>query len=96
MQGCTLGIAMVRVTRSPSIQSIVCTCSRYPTSHLVPKAYEFFTKEDAEECGSRVMLGGNRDRLVDCVEEFVKCTVIVREHFDLFDDHFSERRLEHE
>jgi arsenic resistance protein ArsH len=67
-----------------------------PNQSLVPKAYEFFTKEDAEECGSRVMLGGNRDRLVDCVEEFIKCTVIVREHFDLFDDHFSERRLEHE
>jgi arsenical resistance protein ArsH len=66
-----------------------------PNQSLVPKAYELFTKEDAEECGSRMMLGGNRDRLVDCVEEFVKYTIIMREHFDLFDDRFSERRLEH-
>ena len=37
------------------------------------------------------MEGGNRDRLVDCVEEFVKYTIIMRPHFDLFSDHFSER-----
>jgi arsenical resistance protein ArsH len=66
-----------------------------PNQSLVPKAYELFTEEDAEEYGSRMMLGGNRDRLVDCVEEFVKYTIIMREHFDLFDDRFSERRLEH-
>jgi arsenical resistance protein ArsH len=63
-----------------------------PNQSPVPKAYELFTKEDAEEGGSLVMLGGNRDRLVDCVEEFVKDTIIMREHFDLFGDRFSERK----
>lgn len=37
------------------------------------------------------MLGGNRDRLVDCAEEFVKYTIIMRPHFALFNDRFSER-----
>jgi arsenic resistance protein ArsH len=63
-----------------------------PNQSSVPKAYELFTKQDAEEGGSRLMPGGNRDRLVDCVEEFVKYTIIMREHFDLFGDRFSERK----
>lgn len=33
----------------------------------------------------------NRDRMVDCMEEFVKYTIVVRPHFDLFGDRFSER-----
>ncbi len=63
-----------------------------PNQSSVPKAYELFTKEDAEEGGSRMMPGGNRDRLVDCVEEFVKYSIIMREYFDLFGDRFSERK----
>lgn len=62
-----------------------------PNQSSVPKAYELFTHADAEEGGSRLMEGGNRDRLVDCVEEFVKYTIIMRPHFDLFSDRFSER-----
>jgi arsenic resistance protein ArsH len=62
-----------------------------PNQSSVPKSYELFTKEDTEEGGSRMMLGGKRGRLVDCVEEFVKYTIIVHEHFDLFGDRFSER-----
>jgi arsenic resistance protein ArsH len=46
-----------------------------PNQSSVPSAYELFTKEDAEEGGSRVMLGGDKDHLVDCVEEFVKYTI---------------------
>jgi arsenical resistance protein ArsH len=63
-----------------------------PNQSSVPKAYELFTKQDAEEGGSRLVPGGNRDRLVDCAEEFVKYTIIMREHFDLFGDRFSERK----
>lgn len=38
-----------------------------------------------------MMPSGNRDRLVDCMEEFVKCTIVMRPHFELFGDRFSER-----
>jgi len=55
-------------------------------------AYKQFTDADApEEGGSRLMPSGNRDRLVDCMEEFVKYTLIMRPHFDLFGDRYSER-----
>ena len=37
------------------------------------------------------MGGGNRDRVVDCAEEFVKYTILMREHFGLMGDRFSER-----
>jgi arsenic resistance protein ArsH len=37
------------------------------------------------------MPSGNRERLVDCMEEFVKYTIIMRQHFDLFNDRHSER-----
>ena len=63
-----------------------------PSQSSVPKVYELFTKEDVEEGGSRMMPGGNRDRLVDCVQEFVNYTIIMREHCDLFGDHSSERK----
>jgi arsenic resistance protein ArsH len=54
-------------------------------------AYKQFTDEKAEEGGSRLMPSGNRDRLVDCMEEFVKYTLLMRPHFDLFGDRYSER-----
>lgn len=62
-----------------------------PNQSSIPMAYTLFTDEDAEEGGSRLMPGGNRDRLVDCAEEFVKYTIIMRPHFALFGDRFSER-----
>lgn len=62
-----------------------------PNQSSVPKAYELFTSADAEEGGSRLIAGGHRDRVVDCVEEFVKFTIVMRPHFDLFSDRFSER-----
>lgn len=42
------------------------------------------------------MPSGNRERVVDCMEEFAKYTIIMRSHFDLFNDRSSERveRLE--
>jgi arsenic resistance protein ArsH len=71
-----------------------------PNQSSVPKAYTQFTdavdpsNEQAyleAEGGSRLMPSGNRDRLVDCMEEFVKYTIIMRQHFDLFNDRHSER-----
>lgn len=59
-----------------------------PNQSSVPKAYTQFTEEDQ---GSRMMASDNRDRLVDCMEELVKYTVVMRPHFDLFGDRFSER-----
>ncbi|EKG17556.1 NADPH-dependent FMN reductase [Macrophomina phaseolina MS6] len=62
-----------------------------PNQSSVPKAYAQFTAADAPEGGSRLLPSGNRDRLVDCMEEFVKYTIVMRPHFDLFGDRFSER-----
>ncbi|KAJ1323989.1 arsenical resistance protein ArsH [Microdochium nivale] len=59
-----------------------------PNQSSVPMAYKQFTPEDE---GSRMMPGSNRNRLVDCMEELVKYTVVMRPHFDLFGDRFSER-----
>jgi arsenic resistance protein ArsH len=64
-----------------------------PNQSSIPKAYELFTSEGAEEGGSRLMPGSNRERLVDCVEEFVKYTIIMRPYFDIFGDRFSERKV---
>lgn len=44
-----------------------------------------------EEGEGRLMPSGYRDRLVDCMEEFVKYTIVMRPYFDLFGDRFSER-----
>ncbi|KAJ4358695.1 uncharacterized protein N0V89_003279 [Didymosphaeria variabile] len=62
-----------------------------PNQSSIPMAYKQFTEEDAGEGGSRLMPSGNRDRLVDCMEEFVKYTMVMRPHFDLFGDRYSER-----
>jgi arsenic resistance protein ArsH len=59
-----------------------------PNQSSIPMAYKQFT---GEEDGSRLMPSGNRDRLVDCIEEFVKYTLVMRPHFDLFNDRYSER-----
>lgn len=55
----------------------------------VPEADEEF---GPEEEGSRMLPGSNRDRLVDCMEELVKFTLVMRPHFDLFQDRFSSRK----
>lgn len=62
-----------------------------PNQSSLPKAYTQFTSETAEEGGSRLMPSSSRDRLVDCMEEFVKYTIVMRPHFNLFGDRFSER-----
>lgn len=62
-----------------------------PNQSSIPMAYTQFTDENSNEGGSRLMPSGNRDRLVDCMEEFVRYTLVMRPHFDLFGDRYSER-----
>ncbi|KAF1975184.1 arsenate resistance ArsH [Bimuria novae-zelandiae CBS 107.79] len=61
-----------------------------PNQSSIPMAYTQFTEEDASDGGSRLMPSGNRDRLIDCMEEFVKYTIVMRPHFNLFGDRYSE------
>ena len=61
-----------------------------PNQSSIPKAYTQFTSEGGDD-GSRLMASPNRDRLVDCMEEFVKYTIVMRPYFNLFGDRFSER-----
>ncbi|EAW12346.1 putative arsenic resistance protein ArsH [Aspergillus clavatus NRRL 1] len=61
-----------------------------PNQSSIPKAYTHFP--DAGQPGDyHLMPSGNRDRLVDCMEEFVKYTILMRPHIDLFADRYSER-----
>ncbi|KAL2071500.1 hypothetical protein VTL71DRAFT_12735 [Oculimacula yallundae] len=62
-----------------------------PNQSSVPQAYTQFTSEEDAEGGSRMKPSGNRERVVDCMEEFVKFTVVMRGRFRLFSDRFSER-----
>ena len=62
-----------------------------PNQSSVPMAYTQFTEENAEEGGNRMLPSGNRDRIVDCMEELVKYTIVMRPHFDNFGDRYSER-----
>jgi arsenic resistance protein ArsH len=55
-------------------------------------AYKCFEDEGGNGDGrARLLPSGNRDRLVDCMEEFVKYTVLMRPSFDGFADRYSER-----
>ncbi|KAK0863740.1 hypothetical protein LTR87_016077 [Friedmanniomyces endolithicus] len=72
-----------------------------PNQPSVPTAYTQFTDasdpidNDAyvqAEGDSRMLPSGNRDRLVECIEEFVKFASIMRQHLNLFNDRYSERR----
>ena len=62
-----------------------------PNQSSIPKAYTQYTSEGDDDDG-RLMSSGNRDRLVDCMEEFVKYTIVMKPHFALFGDRFSERQ----
>ena len=48
--------------------------------------------EDDLSGGNRLKPSSNRDRVVDCMEEFLKYTILMRPHFGLFGDRYSERR----
>jgi len=97
-QGRTLGLAMVsggsqsfNTVNSLRILGRWMRMFAIPNQSSVPQAYKLFSEQDAAEGGSRLMEGGNRDRLVDCAEEFVKYTILMRPHFGLMGDRFSER-----
>lgn len=65
-----------------------------PNQASLPMAWKMFTDEgDDDKWGrpSRLMAGGNRDRLVDCMEEFVRFTLIMRPHMETLGDRYSER-----
>ena len=98
-QGRTLGMAMVSGgSQSFNTVNSLRVLGRWmrmfaiPNQSSVPQAYTLFGPEDGEEGGSRMMAGSNRDRVVDCAEEFVKYTILMRKHFALFGDRFSERK----
>ncbi|KAK4118198.1 hypothetical protein N657DRAFT_659702 [Parathielavia appendiculata] len=66
-----------------------------PNQSSIPQAWTHVTDaDDPAEGGSRLKLSSNRDRLVDCMEVFVKYTIVMRPHFHLFGDRFSEREDE--
>jgi len=56
-----------------------------PNQLSLPKAYTQFSHE------GRLSASGNRDRLVDCMEELVKYTWVMRPHFESWGDIFSGR-----
>ena len=59
----------------------------------LPMAWKAFEDEGGDGSGkARLLPSGNRERLVDCMEEFVKFTIVMRPHFGLFGDRHSERR----
>ena len=62
-----------------------------PNQSSVPKAYTQFTDDDGSTEADRMIPSDNRDRLVDCMEELVKYTIVMRPHFALFGDRYSER-----
>jgi arsenic resistance protein ArsH len=64
-----------------------------PNQSSLPMAWKMFEDEGGNGDGrSRLIEGGNRDRLVDCMEEFVKFTVLQRPWKENFGDRFSERK----
>ncbi|KAL8860027.1 MAG: hypothetical protein Q9178_003576 [Gyalolechia marmorata] len=62
-----------------------------PNQSSIPKAYTQYMSGEGDDDG-RLRSSGNRDRLVDCMEEFVKYTIVMKPHFALFGDRFSERQ----
>lgn len=64
-----------------------------PNQSSLPMAYSQFEDEGGDGSGkSRLLPSGNRERLVDCMEEFVKYTILLRPQFQLFNDRYSERK----
>ena len=62
-----------------------------PNQSSIPKAFTQYTSDGGDDT-DRLMSSGNRDRLVDCMEEFVKYTIVMKPHLALFGDRYSERQ----
>ncbi|KAI9036915.1 uncharacterized protein KD926_001159 [Aspergillus affinis] len=58
-----------------------------PNQSSIPMAYTHFPDE-GQEGDQRLKPSSNRDRLVDCMEEFVKYTILMRPHLETFGDRF--------
>lgn len=68
-----------------------------PNQSSLPTAWKQFEDEGGDGSGkSRLLPSGNRERLVDCMEEFVKYTIVMKPYFELFGDRFSERKEKYE
>jgi arsenic resistance protein ArsH len=68
-----------------------------PNQSSLPTAYKQFEDEGGDGSGdARLLPSGNRERLVDCMEEFVKYTILMRPSFGLFSDRYSERKEKRE
>ena len=64
-----------------------------PNQSSLPMAWKQFEDEGGDGSGDKRLLpSGNRERLVDCMEEFVKFTILMRGSEEFFADRFSERR----
>ncbi|KAH8684874.1 flavoprotein-like protein [Tricladium varicosporioides] len=64
-----------------------------PNQSSLPMAWKAFEDEGGDGSGDKRLLpSGNRERLVDCMEEFVKYTIVMRGKEALFADRYSERR----
>lgn len=64
-----------------------------PNQSSIPTAYKQFEDEGGDGSGqARLLPSGNRDRLVDVMEEFVKYTIVMRPHTELFGSRYSERK----
>lgn len=63
-----------------------------PNQSSVPMAYQKFSEADGIEGGNRMLPGSLRDRLVDCMEEMIKYTIIMKPHFESMGDRYSERQ----
>jgi arsenic resistance protein ArsH len=62
-----------------------------PNQSLLPMARKSFEDEGGDGSGkARLLPSDNRQRLVDCMEEFVKYTILMRPHLELFAGRFSE------
>jgi arsenic resistance protein ArsH len=63
----------------------------------LPIAYKQFEDKGRDRSReARLLPSRNRERLVDYIEEFVKYTILMRPHLELFGDRFSERREKRE
>lgn len=64
-----------------------------PNQATMPSVYMHFENDGGSGAGrARLLPGSNRDRLVDVMEEFVKYTIVMRPHLNLFASRHSERK----
>ncbi|TGZ76954.1 arsenate resistance ArsH [Ascodesmis nigricans] len=64
-----------------------------PNQSSVPQAWtQFYEADSGEGLNGRMKPGSLRERVVDCAEEFVKYTILMRPNWEVFGDRFSERR----